>query len=57
MPHLHAKIKIKDDIDHSAGERGSHCKFRASVRTDDRIHCLTEHIEGDAKRYIKEIFF
>ncbi len=28
-----------------------HCKPRASIRTDDRVHCLTEHIEWNAETY------
>ena len=51
------KYWIENNIDHRARDRRHHRKAGASVRADDRIHRLTENIDGDAQGYPEEIFF
>ena len=36
---------------------GNHGKFRTAVCTNDRVHCLTEHIKRYAYGYPEKIFF
>ena len=50
------KYGVQNDVDSRTGKGGSHGKFRISVCPDNRIHCLTEHIEGDSQRNIEEVF-
>ena len=58
----HAPVKSEDenrvqnDVDHRARQRGYHGESRTSVRPDDRIHGLPEHIKRDSKRNIEEVF-
>ena len=37
--------RIQNDIGNAAKQRCKHCKARIAICTDDRIHCLTKHIE------------
>ena len=46
---------IEDDVNDGAGECGDHGEPGVSVRANDRVHSLPEHIERDAQRDIEEI--
>ena len=49
--------RIKNNIEYRARQGGCHGKAGTSVRTDDRIQRLPEHVERDAQRNVKEILF
>lgn len=49
------KYRVEDDIGDCARQSGDHGKRWASVRTDDGIHGLAEHIKRKAQRDVKEI--
>ena len=47
---------IEDDVNDGAGECGDHGELGVSVRADDGVHSLPEHIERDAQGDIEEVF-
>ena len=48
--------RVKNDIHDRAGHCGRHRKAGASVRTDNGVHRLSEHIERDAERNPEKVF-
>lgn len=48
--------RIENQIGHCSRHCGNHSKSRASVRTDDRVHGLAEHIKRNAKGNIEKVF-
>lgn len=49
------KDGVQDNVDHGSRQSADHGKLRISVCTDDGIHGLTEHIEGDSQGNIEKV--
>ena len=54
-PERKDKDGIKDDIDDCACQRRNHRESWISIRADDRIHRLSEHIKRNSQCDVKEI--
>lgn len=50
------KNRVKDDVYDRARNRAEHRKLRASVRADNRVHRLPEHVERNSGRNPEKIF-
>ena len=48
---------IQDNIGQGPCQSGYHGKSRAAIRTDHRIHSLSEHIKRDTQCNIEKVFF
>ena len=48
--------RVEHHVYRRASQRGGHGKFRAAIRTNDGVHRLAEHVEGNAQRDPEEVF-
>lgn len=50
------KNRVQNNVNCSSGKCRDHRKLGIPVCTNDRVHCLSKHIERNTQRNIKEIF-